>query len=159
MIYTFEIKRWCRLLDCLRSKAHFSKPDLANSCDWANEYVWNKKYLNNPMAFVSGDSLKFMKKGRACAVIAIFLFLCCFAVGVLGTYLIWIFAGASLYFIFLAIYYFVLSAQAKYPYRKKYKETEQEKAVKAHIRLHLPIVISVLLGGALIALLVALFFK
>jgi hypothetical protein len=108
--------------------------------------------------FVKGDHEKLKRRGKWFAWLAIAFFFCCFIFIPLGAFIIWIFIGGTVYCTFFSIYSFVIAHKARYPYRKKPKETPQEKETRAYIQQHLPIVISLLLGGLLIALTIWLFF-
>ena len=108
------------------------------------------------MQFVFGDHERFRKKAKRHSIVAIFLFVVTLGSAASEAYLIWLFSGATIYFAFLAVYFLVLSSKAKFPYRKK-KETEQDRQIQEHVRYHLPIIISIMLGGILLVL-VALFF-
>jgi hypothetical protein len=71
----------------------------------------------------------------------------------------WLFSGATLYCAFLSVYNFVLASKAKYPFRRKRRETAQEKELRDYIRNQIPILVSVLLGGLMIAVAMWLFFS
>jgi hypothetical protein len=106
--------------------------------------------------FVFGDHEKFRRRGKTWSVLSGVFLLGCFAVAALETTLVWIFAGTSAYALVMSIYNFVLSAQARYPYRKT-PLTQQQRDIDAHIRFHLPILLSLLLGGALAAIIIWVF--
>ena len=104
------------------------------------------------------DEPKRLKRNsRWFGLLAIIFFIACFVPLPMGNFVVWICIGATLYFVFLAIYYLVLAEKAKYPFRKK-KLTPQEIETREYVRAQLPIVISILLGGLLIALTIWWFF-
>lgn len=104
------------------------------------------------------DQSKRLKgNSRWFALLAIVFFITCFVPLPLGNFFILISIGATLYFVFLTIYYLVLAEKAKYPFRKK-KLTSQDIETREYVKAHLPIAISILLGGLLIALTIWLFF-
>ncbi len=78
----------------------------------------------------------------------------------LGRFFILVLCGLAEGMLFLAIYSFVLYTLANRPYSnaKPKKETQKSKELKAYIQFHLPIVISVLLVGLLIALIIVFWF-
>ena len=110
------------------------------------------------MPFVFGDDERFRKKATRHGIVALFLFLIALGAGTGGNeiYLMWILGGAVVYFASLAVYYLVLSSKARFPYRKK-KETRQDREIREHIRYHLPIIISMMLGGILVVLIILFF--
>jgi hypothetical protein len=78
----------------------------------------------------------------------------CFIFGPLGSFVIWISGGTAIFCFFMMIYLLIPIAPAKYS-KKKMDPKEVER--RAYIAYHLPLVISVLLGGLLIAVIVIFF--
>jgi O-antigen/teichoic acid export membrane protein len=78
----------------------------------------------------------------------------CFILAPLGSFVIWIFGGMTVFAIFMMIFSFIPPPKVQY---KKRKLTPQEEETKAHIAFHLPLVISLLLAGLLVALIVVFF--
>jgi hypothetical protein len=108
---------------------------------------------------VQPSPVPFNKKGRLFLFLTLLFFTCCFAFAHLGSYMGWLFSGATLYCAFLSVYNFVLASKAKYPFRRKRRETAQEKELRDYIRNQIPILVSVLLGGLMIAVAMWLFFS
>ncbi len=73
-----------------------------------------------------------------------------------GRFFIVIFLGLAVATLFFTIYNFALSIQVSRPvaFAKPRRETKKSEELKAYIQFHLPIVISVLLIGFLIALII-----
>ena len=89
------------------------------------------------------------------ASLTLFFLVCCFVVSSLDSFFVWLSIGVTLYFAFLSIYYWVQSVQR--PVAVKHKPTAQELETRAYIAKHLPMVISLLLGGLLLALIILLY--
>jgi hypothetical protein len=107
---------------------------------------------------VFGDHEKFKKKARNWALAFVFLFIGCFAVAPLGASMIWILSGTTAYCLFMSIYHYILSGQARYPYRKR-KVTATDREQQSYIRFHLRMLLIILIGGVLLAMAAWLFFK
>jgi hypothetical protein len=108
--------------------------------------------------FVFGDHEKFKKKARNWALAFVFSFICCFAVAPLGASMIWILSGTTAYCLFMSIYLYVLSVQSRYTYRKR-KVTATDRDQQSYIRFHLRMLLSILIGGTLLAMAAWLFYK
>ena len=78
----------------------------------------------------------------------------CFVLAPLGSFVIWIFGGLTVFAIFMMVFNLVPPPRVQH---KKRKLTQQEEETKAHIAFHLPLVISLLLAGLLVALIVVFF--
>ncbi len=82
----------------------------------------------------------------ACFVVA-------FVLHPLGSFVIWIFGGATVYCLFMMIFHLVPPGKKRY----SKKVDPNEAANRAYIAYHLPIIISLLLGGLLLALIIVFF--
>ena len=78
----------------------------------------------------------------------------CFILAPLGSFVIWIFGGISVFAIFMLVFNLIPPPRVQYTKRKL---TRQEEETRAHIAFHLPLVISLLLAGLLVALVVVFF--
>jgi Ca2+/Na+ antiporter len=76
----------------------------------------------------------------------------------LGVFVVWIASGVCAYSVFLTTYYLVLAFQSKQPFKKKLKQTPQEKELQAYIRSQIPMLVSIFMVGILIVVIVLLFF-
>jgi glucan phosphoethanolaminetransferase (alkaline phosphatase superfamily) len=104
----------------------------------------------------TGTYKRLVRKSIGCAILAVVFFVSCFIRVPLGNFFVWVSIGATAYFVFLTIYFMVMASKAKYPFAKK-KLTKQEVETREYIRSQLPILISILLGGVLIAVVVWFF--
>jgi hypothetical protein len=103
-----------------------------------------------------GEHKRLIRRCKGCAILAIIFFITCFIRIPMGNFFIWIPIGLTAYFVFLAVYFLVLAEKSRHPFRKK-KLTKQEIETRAYVSYHVPILISVLLGGLLVALAIWLF--
>ena len=78
----------------------------------------------------------------------------CFILGPLGSYVIWIFGGITFFSVFMTIFKLIPQPEIR---KTKRKLSRQEEENRAHIAFHLPLVISLLLAGLLLALIVVFF--
>lgn len=86
-------------------------------------------------------------------VFAAACFMVAFVLNPLGSFIIWIFGGATVYCLFMMIFHLVPPAKKQH----SKKVDPKEAANRAYMAYHLPIVISVLLGGLLVALIIVFF--
>jgi hypothetical protein len=87
------------------------------------------------------------------AILSTVCFSACFIFGSLGSFSGWIFGGATLFFGFMTV--FDLIPPSKKVIRKK--KDVRTTGDKAYIEYHLTMVISLLLGGLLLALIIVFF--
>jgi hypothetical protein len=80
-------------------------------------------------------------------------FSACFIFSSLGSFATWIFGGATLFFAFMTVLH-LIPAPKRMIRRKTDGRTAEE---KAYIEYHLTMVISLLLGGLLLALIIVFF--
>ena len=88
------------------------------------------------------------------ALLTIVCFCACFIFSPLGGFMVWIFTGATLYFLFMAIYSLV--PVAKHQHMRKRINPKDEEA-KAYIRYHTQILVSIFLGGVLLVVVILFF--
>ena len=102
------------------------------------------------------DRLKIKSKGYATffGVLSAISLSLCFILGPLGSYVIWIFGGLTLFSVFMAIFKLIPQPKIRNTRRRL---TRQEEENRAYIAFHLPLVISLLLAGLLVALIVVFF--
>lgn len=111
-----------------------------------------RSFTRNP------ERLIFIRRAWFYGGLALVSFCSCFGLAPLGSFFIWISVGMTLFFGFMSIYSGILSSEKK-PLRKKRKPDPKEEELKAYIRFHIPILISVLLGGLLIVVIFLVFFR
>ena len=102
------------------------------------------------------DSGKFLNRAKYwCVAFTVSVFVLVVFASI-GQFIIITLSGLSASMLFLAIYNFVLYSQAKrsFSFAKSKKETKESGKLKEYINYHLPLVISLLLIGLLIALIV-----
>ena len=106
----------------------------------------------------NNDLGKFQRKAKYFAAAFLFFLFTLALLFSLGHFFILMLCGLAAGTLFLAIYNFVLHTQANQPdsNAKQKKETQKSKELNDYIQFHLPIVISVLLIGLLVALIILL---
>jgi hypothetical protein len=72
----------------------------------------------------------------------------------LGTFTIWISVGATIYFLFMMIWFLIPPPKKQFT-RKKFNPQDEE--IRAHIAFHTPILISMFLGAILLVLVILFF--
>ncbi|MFZ6014106.1 MAG: hypothetical protein ACOYXT_27440 [Bacteroidota bacterium] len=100
---------------------------------------------------------KIAAKGKRLLLVAFFFLVVCVVLASWSKYLAWIFGGVAAYFAFLSLYNLALAKNLKRPFRYKSTHAPQSAELKAYISYHLPIVISILLGGLALALAIVFF--
>lgn len=88
------------------------------------------------------------------AVLTVLCFSACIILAPLGSFMVWIFSGATLFCLFMAIY--SLIPPPKPQFTKKRIDPKQEE-MKAYIRYHTQILISLFLGGILLVVMILFF--
>ena len=88
------------------------------------------------------------------AVLTVLCFSACFILAPLGSFVIWIFGGACLFFLFKAIYSLIPPPKPQFT-KKKFDPREEE--MKAYIKYHTQILISLFLGGVLLVVVILFF--
>jgi len=78
----------------------------------------------------------------------------CVILAPLGSFVVWIFGGITVFALFMMVFNLIPPPRVQYTKRKL---TRQEEETRAHIAFHLPLVISLLLAGLLVALIVIFF--
>ena len=72
----------------------------------------------------------------------------------LGSFILWIFGGIAAFAIFMMVFKLIPPPNVRYTKRKL---SPQEEETRAYIAFHLPLVVSLLLAGLLVALIVVFF--
>lgn len=99
------------------------------------------------------DSIKRKRNSAIFGMLAATCFIAGFTLRPLGSFVIWILGGATLFCLFMAIFHLIPPAKKRY----SKKIDPKEAANRTYVAYHLPIVISLLLGGLLLALIVIFF--
>ena len=102
---------------------------------------------------MKSQSIKRKNSPAIFAILALISVSSCFILNPLGNFIIWIFGGTAIFCVFMMIFHLIP------PVKKQYskKMTPREISDKAYIAFHMPLVISLLLLGLLIALMVVFF--
>jgi membrane protein YdbS with pleckstrin-like domain len=88
------------------------------------------------------------------AILTAICFSTCFILVPLGGFIIWIFSGACVFFLFMAIYSLIPPPKPRYT---KTRFDPKEEELKAHIAFHAPIMISMFLGAILLVVIILFF--
>ncbi|HET9487552.1 MAG TPA: hypothetical protein VFO54_08960 [Chryseosolibacter sp.] len=83
------------------------------------------------------------------AVFAILSFFLCFILGPLGSFVAWIFGGATVYLLFMAIYSLIPAEKKQFVQRRI---DPRQAETKAYISAHKPILISLFFAGILLVI-------
>jgi hypothetical protein len=97
--------------------------------------------------------MKGKRNSAISGVLAVACLIAAFTLRSLGSFVIWIFGGAMVFCLFMAIFHLIPPAKRRYTK----KIDPEEAANRTYIAYHLPMVISLLLGGLLLALIVIFF--
>jgi hypothetical protein len=105
------------------------------------------------------DQRIFKRRAITFAILSFIFFCSIFIFSPLGSFFVWISIGGTLYCMFYSIFNLVLRSKSgtTIPYKSR-KQTASERSVEEHMRYHLPILISLFLGGLLLVLIFWLFF-
>ena len=105
----------------------------------------------------NADPARLARKGKRLAILACILLAGAIVLATWSKFFVWIFSGAAIYTAFLSAYFLALGRNLRRPFRYKPQHAPQSSELKAYIGYHLPIVISLLLGGLLLALIIVFF--
>ncbi|HEX8040216.1 MAG TPA: hypothetical protein VF490_13755 [Chryseosolibacter sp.] len=93
------------------------------------------------------------KRALVFAALACVSFCASYILAPLGNFAVWIFGGATVYLLFLAIYALVPGRSSSY---RKTRFNPREEETRAYIAFHKPILTSVFLAGVLLVLFILL---
>lgn len=80
-------------------------------------------------------------------------FFACFLFAPLGSFMVWIFGGATVYFLFMSVYSMIPSERRRSVGRRL---DPRQAETRAYIATHIPILISMFLGGLLFVIVMLL---
>jgi hypothetical protein len=95
------------------------------------------------------------KRSFLFAALSVISFFACFILAPLGGFMVWIFGGAFVYFLFMAIYSLVPPKRQQF-IKKRFDPRQEE--TKAYIASHKPILVTVFVAGIALVLAILMMF-